>query len=292
MPTISVCIPTYNRKEYLREALDSILAQTYKDYEIVIVDDGSTDGTEEMIKKLALPITYHWQKNSGDAATRNKLIELAQGRFIAFLDSDDLYCHDSLERLVTAAQAQEDMVVVYGTYTAIDKNGNIRRRRKKTSHSGFITEHLFQEILAHPSGSLLPKQMLKQEGGFDESLPVCSDYDKWLQLSLDYRFIGLSEPTFKRRRHEGNLSSYTTNNRYTEFKVLERFYYEKGGKEAVPSKIAMRRLGKEVYRAGKCALKEGDFDKAKGYLALSFQTSPNIKSLIHWTMAMVLSRLG
>jgi len=291
MPTVSICIPTYNRKYYIRETLESVFSQTYEDYEVIVVDDGSTDGTEDMIRQLDFPIIYHWQKNGGDAAARNKLIELAQGRFIAFLDSDDLYYDDSLECLITTAQSQEDMVVVYGTYAAIDKNGNIQKRRKKTLHSGFITKYLFQEILAHPSGSLLPKQILKQGGGFDECLPVCSDYDKWLQLSLNYRFIGLSKPTFKRRRHKGNLSSYTLSNRYTEFRVLERFYYEKGGKEVVPPGIAMRRLSKEVYRAGKCAIREGAYDQATKLLGQSFRRHPNFKTLYYWMKAGINKRL-
>jgi len=82
---VSICVPTYNRKDYLKETLESILAQTYKDYEIVIVDDGSTDGTEDMIKELGVPITYHWQENSGDAAARNKLIKLARGQLMAHM---------------------------------------------------------------------------------------------------------------------------------------------------------------------------------------------------------------
>ena len=85
-PKVSVCIPTYNRKDYLKEALESVFAQTYKNYEVVIVDDGSTDGTEDMLKDADYDVRYYWQKNSGDAAARNKSIELAQGKSITFID--------------------------------------------------------------------------------------------------------------------------------------------------------------------------------------------------------------
>ena len=89
-PKVSICIPTFNRKDYLKQTLDSVLAQTYKDYEIILVDDGSTDSTGEMVKTYDYPIRYYRQENKGEAASRNRLIELARGQFVTFLDSDDL----------------------------------------------------------------------------------------------------------------------------------------------------------------------------------------------------------
>jgi len=290
VPTVSLCIPTYNRKDYLKQTLDSVFAQTYKDFEVFIVDDGSTDGTEEMIRNSGYNVRYYWQKNNGDAAARNKLIELANGKYIAFLDSDDLYFPDSLQRLVTAIQNDQSKSVVYGPYLAIDEIGNISARKRKDLPSGFITEYLFQEIIVHTSGSMFSKTILKEEGGFDESLPICSDYDLCLRLSLKYRFIGLPQPTFKRRRHKGNLSSYNMANRLTELQVLERFYYENDGKALLES-VAMRRLSKENYRVGKCALREGLTEQACKYLSQSFQKHPNIKSLIYWTKAAIARKL-
>jgi len=289
---VSICIPTYNRKNYLRETIDSIMVQTYKDYEIVIVDDGSTDGTEEMIKKLAIPITYHWQKNSGDAATRNKLIELAQGQYISFIDSDDLLMPDSIERMVKSLEAENGDVIVYGSYYRIDENGRIYGKCRRKLRSGIITKYLFQTILVHSCGSMLPRSILKASATFDTSLKVCSDYDLWLRLSTQYRFVALPKPTFKRRRHPDNLSGPSLENRLTEFKVLERFYYEKGGKTLVPEKIAMKVFSKEGRRAGRCAIKEGLYSQACQIFRKSFRQHPNIKSLIHWTRAMVLNRIG
>jgi len=291
-PKVSICIPTYNRKNYLREAIGSILAQTYKDYEIVIVDDGSTDGTEEMIKKLAIPFTYHWQKNTGDAAARNKLIELAQGQYISFIDSDDLLMPDSIERMVKALEAENGDIIVYGSYFRIDENGRIYGKCRRKLRSGNITKYLFQTILVHSCGSMLPRRILKAPATFDTSLKVCSDYDMWLQLSTEYRFVALPKPTFKRRRHSANLSSPSFENRLTEFKVLERFYYEKGGKTLVPEKIAMKVFSKEGCRAGRCAIREGLYDQACQIFRQSFRQHPNIKSLIHWARAMVLNRIG
>ncbi|MBN2588500.1 MAG: glycosyltransferase [Sedimentisphaerales bacterium] len=289
--TVSVCIPTYNRKEYLKETIKSILEQTYKDYEIVIVDDGSTDGTEQMIKKLGIPVTYHWQKNSGDASARNKLIELAKGRYISFIDSDDLLLPDTLERLVKAIENEKGQAVAYGSYYRIDKNGEIYGRCKRKLYSGFITKHLFKTIFIHACGSMFPIEMLRKAPAFDTSLHICSDYDLWLRLSTKYRFIGLPEPTFKRRRHETNLSKASVENVMIEYQVCKRFY-ESGGKEYIPPVIAKYILGKKQCKAGRYAIKEGMYEKACELLNESFSNKPSIKSFIYLIKAKLLKRIN
>ncbi|MGD2093736.1 MAG: glycosyltransferase [Phycisphaerales bacterium] len=290
-PKVSICIPTYNRKKYLRETIDSVLAQTYKDYEIVIVDDGSTDGTDDMIKKLGVPVAYHWQENRGDATARNKLIELAKGQYISFIDSDDLLVPDAIERMVEVLEAENENVIVYGSYFRIDENGRIYSKCRRKLRSGNITKYLFQTILVHSCGSMFPKEILKPPLVFDTSLKVCSDYDLWLKLSAEYRFIALPKPTFKRRRHPDNLSRPSFESCLIEYKVLERFYYEKGGKTFVPEKIAMKVFSKEGRRAGQCALREGLYDQAYQISRQSFRQYPNIKSLVQWTKATVVKRL-
>jgi len=286
-PKVSICVPTYNRKDYLRETLDSIFAQTYKDYEVVVVDDGSTDGTVEMLKQSNYPIRYHWQKNGGDAAARNKMIKLAKGKFITFIDSDDLLIHDAVDRMMNVMEAEGGQVIVYGPYLRIDQNGHVYGRFKSKLYSGYVAKYLFRNIFVHSCGSMFPKTVLETANGFDTSLPVCSDYDLWLRLSLKYRFIALAEPTFKRRRHTGNLSALSTENRIVELKVLERFYYERGGDSVVPKRIAMHRLSKEEYRVAVTALRERKLQVAREYLRKSFRRHPNPKSLIMMLSAML-----
>jgi glycosyltransferase involved in cell wall biosynthesis len=291
-PKVSICVPTYNRKDYLKETLDSVFAQTYKDYEVVVVDDGSTDGTAEMLKQSNYSVRYHWQKNSGDAAARNKMIELAQGEFITFIDSDDLLMHDAVERMMNAMEAEGGDVIVYGPYQRIDENGHIYGEFKSKQYSGYIAKYLFQHIFVYSCGSMFPKKVLEMANGFDTSLPVCSDYDLWLRLSLKYRFIALAEPTFKRRRHTGNLSALSTENHITELKVIERFYYERGGDSVVPKKIAMHRLSKEEYRVAIAAFREKKSQIAHEYLRKSFRRHPNPKSLIMMLRAMLTNCLN
>jgi len=289
-PKVSICIPTYNRKDYLEKTIESVFAQTYKDYEVVLVDDGSTDGTAEMIKSTGLPIRYHWEKNSGEAVARNKMIKLAQGEFITFVDSDDLLIHDAVEKMMNVMEAEGGEVIVYGPYQRIDQDGNIYGRYKTRQYSGYITKYLFQNIFVYSCGSIFPKKVLETAGGFDTSLPVCSDYDFWLRLSLEYRFVALTEPTFKRRRHTGNISALSTENRILELKVLERFYYERGGDKVVPKRLAMHRLSREEYRVAIAALREGKSLIAREYLKKSFRHHPNPKSAIMMLPAMLKRR--
>ncbi|MFA5291485.1 MAG: glycosyltransferase [Phycisphaerae bacterium] len=289
-PNISICIPTYNREHLLKETLDSVFAQTYKDFEVVIVDDGSTDGTKEMLRKGGYNVRYHWQKNAGDAAARNKLIELAEGRYISFLDSDDLLFPDALEQMTAAIPKGVEDIVVYGPYAAIDEKGDILHRRKKKLYSGRITERLFENILIHSCGSLFPKKILVEAGGFNTSLHVCSDYDLWLKLSLKYDFIPVNKPVFKRRRHSGNLSKASFTNRNTEYKVLENFYYNGGGINAVPRRLAMRRLSKEQYRAARSAIRESIQQTACDLLKSSLKRHFNLKTLF-WLLVAEMRQL-
>ncbi|MFA6175674.1 MAG: glycosyltransferase [Phycisphaerae bacterium] len=278
MPNVSVCIPTYNREHLLKETLESVFAQTYKDFEVIIVDDGSTDNTKQMLEKNNFNVRYHWQKNAGDAAARNKLIELAQGKYISFLDSDDLLFPDALKKMVQAMPQNSENTVVYGPYVAIDETGRILYRRKKQLYSGRITEHLFENILIHSCGSLFPKKIFMEQAGFNTALPVCSDYDLWLRLSLKYDFISVDEFVFKRRRHSGNISKISFAGRDTEYKMLENFYYNTDGKNAIPHSPAMKRLSKEQYRAARSALRESMKQTAINYFEQSLKRHFSLKT--------------
>jgi glycosyltransferase involved in cell wall biosynthesis len=277
---VSICIPTYNRKEYLKETIQSILDQTYKDYEIVVVDDGSTDETEKMIKELGIPVTYFWQENMGDAAARNKLIELAKGKYISFIDSDDLLMPDTIERLVKVAESENGNAIVYGSYFRIDKDGRIDGRCKRRLYSGDITEQLFKTIFVHACGSMFPAKILRESPAFDTSLHICSDYDLWLRLSTKYKFIALNEPTFKRRRHETNLSKASMENCMIEYQVINRFY-ENGGREFISPSVASTALSRKQRRAGRYALREGMYERAIELLSGSYKRKRNLKSLIY-----------
>lgn len=291
MPTVSICIPTYNRKDYLKETLDSVFDQTYKDYEVVVVDDGSTDSTEEMIRDAGYKLRYYWVEHAGQAAARNKLVELARGQYITFVDSDDLLFPDTVQRLMVVIDSYGPDVFAYGFYTAVDENGNDLSRKQRKLPSGNIVTELFEFIHVHSCGTMCSKRLFEEIGGFDTSLKRCSVYKLLLKLSLKYKFIPVESPTYKKRRHSGNLSDRLFANCKIEFDVLEDFYFNGGGKETIPQRRAMKRLSKEEYRAGRCAIREELYDEACQFLSQSFRRDPNIKSLIHWIRTIIAKKL-
>ena len=259
MPKVSICIPTYNRKDYLKETLDSVYQQTFTDYEVIIVDDGSTDGTEEMVLSGSYPrLEYHWQDNVGISATRNRLVSLAKGEYIAFIDSDDLFYPDSIERLLTSIEPYNGTACAYGGGSTIDKDGNeiITRPKLKTLPSGDISAALFQTIIVHSCGSMYPTKAIRESSGFNPTLKVCEDYDMELELSLKYKFIAQQQPTFKRRRHSSNLSEETYEKLADKLKTVQRFYYDKGGDKIIPVKSANQRFAKILYKMGVMAKQE------------------------------------
>jgi glycosyltransferase involved in cell wall biosynthesis len=286
-PKVSILIPAYNRKVYLRETLESVFAQTYKNYEIVIVDDGSTDGTEEMIRDAGYPLRYYWVDHIGQYAARNKLIKLAQGEYVTFVDSDDLLFPDTIERLIKAIKEHGPNVIAYGAHVGIDEKGSYVKRKQHLLPSGNITAELFEFIYVHSCGMMCPKKLFEEIGGFDTSLKCCAFYKLLLKISVKCKFIPVEGPTFKRRRHTGNVSVRSFVNRKLEFDVLEDFYFNGGGEKLIPHSRAMKRLSREGYRAGRCAIREGMYEEARRLLSQSFRRHPNVKSLIHWARAIL-----
>jgi len=288
MPKVSICIPTYNRKNYLKETLESVFAQTYKDYEVVIVDDGSTDSTDQMIKQSNCSIRYFWQENQGEPVARNKLIDLAEGEYITFIDSDDLLLPYAVEELMNLVEYNGSDVVAYSSYIGIDEKSTEVKRKPHKLPSGHIAADLFEYIYVHSCGTICRKKLLEEAGGFDVSLPVCSPYALWLKLSLKYDFIPAERPTFKRRRHSGNLSAYSFANRKIELNVLEHAYqngFSENIKEVITPARALKRLAQEGYRAARCAIREGQQEAACQLLKQSYQRYPNVKTLFWWIIA-------
>ncbi len=288
MSKISICISTYNRKDYLKETLESIFVQTYKDYEVVIVDDGSTDGTSQMIKQSNYPVRYFWQNNSGVSKARNKLIELAEGEYITFIDSDDLLFQYAVEDLMNLIECNDSDVVAYSSYVGIDEIGNQVKRKPRKLPSGCIAADLFEYIYVHSCGTMCKKKLFEEAGGFDISLPVCSEYALWLKLSLKYNFVPAARPTFKRRRHSNNLSAYSFANRKIELNVLEHAYQNGFGnnvKEVITPDRIMKRLAQEGYRAARCAIREEQREIACQLLKQSYKRHSNFKTLLWWIIA-------
>jgi len=284
MSKISVCIPTYNCKHFLQSALDSVYQQTFSDYEILIVDDGSTDGTEHMLKANGFTGRYYRFDRMGQQAARNKLIELAQGEYITYLDSDDELFPDALDILSKMMEENGPESYVFGHYVGIDENGREIPKKMPKASSPLSAADLFSFILVATVGTLFATELYRREGGFDAGMRRCGVYKLQLQLILKYRFVGTDTPLFKRRRHSGNSTEMNYDWRMIEAEMLEDFYYRGGGRAAVPEGRAKKRLAKEFYRAGKCAVTEGRRPEALDVLRKSLRYRFDVKAML-WLLA-------
>ena len=208
MPRVSVIIPTYNRADLLGEAVASVIAQTYKDYEIIIVDDGSTDNTKEVASHFPPEIRYVQKTNGGAASARNKGIELARGEYLCFVDSDDALLENALETNVNFLDSHPDVGLCYGQVCKMDEDGRLLKLRKlrgaKTSgvreSSEQITRLLFRGDIAMLA-VLVRRSCFEKVGCFDTSVPYGEDIDMWLRIAMEYKVGYIAEPLGKVRIH-------------------------------------------------------------------------------------------
>jgi glycosyltransferase involved in cell wall biosynthesis len=178
MPKVSVIIPTYNRLPMLKEAVDSVLAQGFEDIELMVVDDGSTDGTAEELKRYGgrVKLLQH-PVNKGVSAARNKGILHARGKYIAFLDSDDLWVKGKLKIQVAFLDDNPHYPLCYTDEIWIRKGKRVNPMVKHAKYSGWIFEKCLPLCIISPSSAMMRKTFFSRVGLFDEALPVCEDYD-------------------------------------------------------------------------------------------------------------------
>jgi len=209
-PVVSVIIPTYNRAHFLGETIQSVLNQTYKDFEIVIVDDGSTDKTEELVKSFSDGRLRYIKlgKNTGSsAAPRNAGLKAASGKYIALLDSDDAWLPNKLKLEVEFLDTHPSVSMVCSNYTYFGSRG----RPKKTGFegvplaSGYGLKELFFHNPISASAVLIKKSCFEKVGDFDESLVQCGDVDMWLRIAAHFEIDYINTPLSKYRFHERNM---------------------------------------------------------------------------------------
>ncbi|MGE5255345.1 MAG: glycosyltransferase family 2 protein [Hyphomicrobiales bacterium] len=207
-PLVSVIIPTFNRAWILKEAVDSVLAQEFEDFELIVVDDGSTDATAELLDAYADRVAVLRQTNRGVSAARNAGFAVARGRLIAFLDSDDIWLSGKLSTQVSFFQTHPD-ALIHQTEELWVKNGRrVNPGKRHHKRSGMIFEHSLDLCLVSPSAVMIRRELLDRVGGFDENLPACEDYDLWLRVSCRYPVHLIRTPLIiKRGGHADQLSS-------------------------------------------------------------------------------------
>ncbi len=179
---ISVIFPTYNRCALLERAINSVLKQTRPVDEIIIIDDGSTDGTPELLAKKYPQILYFWQENKGVSATRNAGIEKATGDWIAFLDSDDTWLPRKLEYQQEALIQNPEYLICHTNEIWIRRGKRVNPMKKHQKFGGYIFDKCLPICVISPSSVILHRSLFERFGKFDTELPVCEDYDLWLRL--------------------------------------------------------------------------------------------------------------
>jgi glycosyltransferase involved in cell wall biosynthesis len=195
MPKVSVIIPTYNRANLIGRAIDSVLAQTYKDYEIIVVDAGSSDGTKEALAPYQGKIHYIYQSTSGISLTRNRGIQEAKGIYIAFLDSDDYWAPEKLELQVKVLDANPKVGIVYGRLPIVNEEGKVLGM-KPAGISGRNFKELLEVWGDLPTTSVMTRrECLDKTGLFDPDLPTMEDIDLWLRIARSYEIYEIEGKT-------------------------------------------------------------------------------------------------
>ncbi len=210
-PVVSIIIPVYNNQDFISEAIDSVLIQTYSKWDLVIIDDGSTDNTKQIVFKYSTNdsrIRYYYQQNKGQAAARNIGISNSKGKFIAFLDADDVWIKDKIEvQLKTLVKFNADLVFSNAGYFSDSNKVTINQLSQKGAlDERGLFKDLFQRSSIANSSVLLKRDILSTVGLFDESpeLRGTEDWDLWLRIAQNnYKFYGIERILIKYRIHDG-----------------------------------------------------------------------------------------
>lgn len=221
----SVIIPTFNRAVFLREAIDSVLAQTEKDFELIVVDDGSTDHTRELVAEYGDRIRYFFQPNAGASAARNLGIRHAAGNFMAFLDSDDLWLPKKLARQTQWMAAHPNLLLCYTDEIWIRRGVRVNQKMIHAKAGGWIYPLCLPRCIISPSSVLMRRELFDAIGWFDEQLPVCEDYDLWLRVASRFEVGFIPEPLIvKRGGHPDQLSQREWGNDCYRVTALRKIY--------------------------------------------------------------------
>jgi glycosyltransferase involved in cell wall biosynthesis len=236
-PLVSVVIPTYNCSAFIKDALDSVFGQNYSPMEVIVIDDGSTDGTPEAIGAYANTVKLVRQSNRGPAAARNRGIEVARGQYIAFLDGDDCWLPGKISAQVQAGEAHPEMGIIAGQFARWypDVRGLYPSWENLLSEgpeiiggglTGWLYPELLLDVVIHTITTLIRREVLETVNGFDESLRTGEDYDLWLRCAREYPMLQLPLPTalYRIRPDSTTVVKRPTNNEYLVLRrALERW---------------------------------------------------------------------
>ncbi len=270
-PSVSVIIPTWNRFSLLCEAIESVLAQEDPDFELIVVDDGSTDETPDIQTLYEGRLFYIYQKNRGVSAARNRGISFARGKWIAFLDSDDLWKPEKLKIQKAAMLNHPEIRISYTEEIWYRKGIRVNPMKKHAKHSGWIFRHCLPLCIISPSSVMIRRSLFREVGTFDENLPVCEDYDMWLRITRKFPVHLIREPLIiKRNGHGKQLSACGWGfDRYRVRSLLKLL--DSGTLTPLQARSARKILQQKCAILSRGFYKHGKIEEARYYEALSFQ---------------------
>ena len=283
-PRVSVIIPTYNREKMVEDAIRSVLNQTFSDFEIIIIDDASTDNTESIIKSICderIKYIRH-ERNKGGSAARNTGIMKARGEYIALLDSDDLWLKEKLEKQIDVMEKSKlHPGVVYSGVNYIDSHGRLKGP-VIPFFKGNIQSYLLEEniVLGGGSTALIRKDCFDEVGLFDENLPSRQDLDLWIRISRKFTFDYVKTPLVNIRIHKDRITEDL------EMKINSReLLFNKIYKEL---KKDRKKNSRYFYETGILYLYIGNITEGRKYLLKALFTFPHFKTI----SALCVSLLG
>ncbi|MFQ5842172.1 MAG: glycosyltransferase [Thermodesulfobacteriota bacterium] len=274
MARVSVVIPTYNRLSQVKEAIESVLNQTYRDFELWVVDDGSMDGTGEALRIFGDKVKYVSQDNRGVSAARNLGLRISRGKYLAFLDSDDLWEPEKLEIQVTCMEENPQFPLCYTDELWIRRGTRINPKKKHAKYSGWIFEKCLPLCIISPSSALMKRSLFDEIGGFDETLPVCEDYDLWLRVTCRYPILFIDKKLIvKRGGHADQLSARSWGNDRYRVMALEKLLCSQNLK-AEERRMVLGELVRKCEILSHGFYKRGKGEEGKRYEKLAKRYGP------------------
>lgn len=252
VPLVSVVMATFNMGQYLCQAVDSVLNQTFRDLDVHVIDDGSTDGTGELMARYAHDprVHYCWQKNSGQTRAKNAGIANSRGQFVAFCDADDFWLPDKLARQLPLLEGSSKVGVVYSRRQRILASGQpMAERDEGPVFSGDVTAELFKTNFIPFGTAVVRRQCLEDLGGFDERYRMGIDWDLWLRISTRYEFQFVDAITYMYRVWPGQMSNNWRGRYEAAFRIMEKFLNDYP--TAVPESVVKRAYAHSYAERGR-----------------------------------------
>jgi glycosyltransferase involved in cell wall biosynthesis len=263
-PLVSIIIPTYNRAWSIQRAIDSVLRQDYTHFELIVVDDGSTDDTPGILSSYGDALKIFAQKNSGVSAARNRGILNATGSLIAFLDSDDYWLPKKLSAQVDFFVSHPDALICQTEETWIKNGRQVNPGKRHKKPSGKMFSESLHLCLISPSAVMVRRELLDDVGVFDETLPACEDYDLWLRVTCRYAVPLIDSPLIiKTGGHPDQLSASPSLDKYRIAAILKILNSNLLTDDQLKDALAVLKEKCRIYADG-CA-KRGRTDEAAYY---------------------------